>query len=230
LKWDRVTPVRGLTDSSQNPLNPDPVVVPPSSRVIPTTHVSDYAPGREEQERRGKIRPHSSLPTKGRTMRIKQRRIHGPRTMQAATLQPGRPAPDFEAPITSGDAVRLSNYRGRRVILYFYPKDDTPGCTVEACGLRDHYDTIRELGAEVLGVSMDDAESHRRFTGKFKLPFALVADVDAKIAEAYGVYNAERKTARRVTFLIDEKGNIQRVFDPVKPDAHPKEVLDALKA
>ena len=164
-------------------------------------------------------------------MRINQRRVPLLCIMQAVPrLEPGRPAPDFEASITSGETIRLSNYRGKRVILYFYPKDDTPGCTVEACGLRDHYDRIRELGAEVLGVSMDDAESHRRFTGKFNLPFALVADVDAKIAEAYGVYNAERKTARRVTFLIDEKGNIQRVFDPVKPNVHPQEVLDALKA
>lgn len=145
-------------------------------------------------------------------------------------LQSGKPAPEFEAPVTSGKTIRLSDYRGRRVILYFYPKDDTPGCTVEACGLRDHYDRIRELGAEVLGVSVDDVESHRRFTGKFSIPFPLVADADAKIAEAYGVYNSERKMARRATFLIDEQGNIQRVFDPVKADVHAGEVLDALKA
>lgn len=150
--------------------------------------------------------------------------------MQAVPrLQPGGTAPDFEAPITSGKVVRLSNYRGKKVILYFYPKDDTPGCTVEACGLRDQYDRIRELGAEVLGVSVDDVESHQKFTKKFNIPFPLVADPDAKISAAYGVYNVERKNARRVTFLIDEKGNIQRVFDPVKPHLHPTEVLDALK-
>lgn len=147
----------------------------------------------------------------------------------APNLQTGRPAPDFHAPITSGESIRLSNYRGRKVVLYFYPKDDTPGCTVEACGLRDHYGKIRELGAEVLGVSVDDVRSHRRFTEKFNIPFPLVADADAKIAEAYGVCNAERKMARRVTFLIDEQGIIQRVFDPVKPNVHPGEVLDALK-
>lgn len=145
-------------------------------------------------------------------------------------LLTGKLAPDFDAPITSGESVRLSNYRGRKVVLYFYPKDDTPGCTVEACGLRDHYDKIRELGAEVLGVSVDDVGSHQRFTEKFRIPFPLVVDASAKIAEAYGVYNADRKMARRVTFLIDEQGNIQRVFDPVKPDVHPREVLDALKA
>ena len=149
---------------------------------------------------------------------------------EKTAVEVGAPAPEFELTSDSGERVSLASLRGKQIVLYFYPKDDTPGCTVEACGLRDHYDRIRELGAEVLGVSMDDAESHRKFTGKFNLPFALVADVDAKIAEAYGVYNAERKTARRVTFLIDEKGNIQRVFDPVKPDVHPREVLDALKA
>ena len=151
--------------------------------------------------------------------------------MQTVThLQPGNPAPDFTAPITSGEVVHLGNYRGRKVVLYFYPKDDTPGCTVEACGLRDHYQKIQELGAEVLGVSVDDVESHRRFTQKFNIPFPLVADADAKIAETYGVYNEKWKMARRVTFLIDEQGNIARIFDPVKPDVHPKEVLDALEA
>ncbi len=151
--------------------------------------------------------------------------------MQAVrnNLQPGKPAPEFAAPITSGETVSLSNYRGKKVILYFYPKDDTPGCTVEACGLRDSYQKIRELGAEVLGVSVDDVESHRRFAEKFSIPFPLVADAEAKITQTYGVYNEKWKMARRVTFLIDERGNIARVFDPVKPDIHTKELLDALK-
>ncbi len=151
--------------------------------------------------------------------------------MQTVTpLQPGKPAQDFTAPVTSGEIVHLTNYRGSKVVLYFYPKDDTPGCTIEACGLRDHYAEIRKLGAEVLGVSVDTVESHRKFTEKFRIPFPLVADPDAKITEAYRVYSQKGKTARRVTFLIDEQGNISRIFDPVKPDAHPKEVLDALKA
>ncbi len=144
-------------------------------------------------------------------------------------LQPGEPAPEFAAPITSGETVSLSNYRGKKVILYFYPKDDTPGCTVEACGLRDNYQKIRELGAEVLGVSVDDVESHRRFAEKFSIPFPLVADAEAKITQSYGVYNEKWKQARRVTFLIDEQGTITRIFDPVKPDIHTKELLDALK-
>ena len=145
------------------------------------------------------------------------------------TPQPGKPAPDFAAPVTSGETVRLTSFRGRKVVLYFYPKDDTPGCTVEACGLRDNYSKIRELGAEVLGVSVDDVESHRRFAEKFSIPFPLIVDAEAKVTQAYGVYNEKWKMARRVTFLIDEQGNISRVFDPVKPDVHPKELLDALK-
>lgn len=145
-------------------------------------------------------------------------------------LEPGKTAPDFSARITTGETVQLASYRGKKVVLYFYPEDDTPGCTVESCGLRDVYRDITRHGAEVLGVSIDSVESHRRFTDKFKLPFPLVADVNGDISKAYGVYNEKRNDARRVTFLIDESGKIVRVFDPVKPDGHPKEVLDALKA
>lgn len=144
--------------------------------------------------------------------------------------QIGKPAPNFTAATTSGETIRLSDFRGHKVVLYFYPKDDTPGCTVEACGLRDLHQKIRETGAEVLGVSVDDVDSHQKFTQKYSLPFRLVADVDRKITETYGVYNEKWKMARRVTFLIDEQGNVAKVFDPVKPDVHPKEVLDALKA
>ena len=138
-------------------------------------------------------------------------------------------APDFTAPVTSGKTIRLKDYRGRKVVLYFYPKDDTPGCTVEACGLRDQYQKIRELGAEVLGVSVDGTQSHQKFTEKFHLPFQLVADTDQKITKSYGVLNDKSSMARRVTFLIDEQGKIIKVFATVKPDQHPQEVLDALK-
>ncbi len=152
-------------------------------------------------------------------------------TMQAVSHPAiGKPAPEFTAPTTTGEMASLSDYRGRKVVLYFYPKDDTPGCTVEACGLRDVYQKIREAGAEVLGVSIDDVDSHQKFTQKYNLPFKLVADLDRKITESYGVYNEKWKQARRVTFLIDEQGNIARIFDPVRPDVHSKEVLDSLKA
>jgi len=145
-----------------------------------------------------------------------------------SNLKPGQAAPSFSASDANGETVRLADYRGKRVVLYFYPKDDTPGCTVESCGLRDNYDKIRELGAEVLGVSVDDVASHRKFTDKFNLPFRLVADVDKKISRAYGVLNEERGMDRRVTFLINGQGRIERIFDPVKADQHPAEVVAAL--
>jgi thioredoxin-dependent peroxiredoxin len=130
--------------------------------------------------------------------------------------------------LTTGDVVKLNNYKGKKVVLYFYPKDDTPGCTIEACGLRDQYQKIRDLGAEILGVSVDDVASHQRFTQKFTLPFQLVADSDKSITKAYGVLNEKSNMARRVTFIIDEKGIVEKVFDPVKADAHTQQVIDAL--
>src|SRR5881409_4421448 len=122
--------------------------------------------------------------------------------MQAVSrLEVGRQAPDFTALTTTGQTIHLSDYRGKKVVLYFYPKDDTPGCTVESCGLRDQYQKIRELGAEVLGVSVDSVESHQKFTEKFHLPFQLLADTDKSITKAYGVLNDKSNMVRRVTFL-----------------------------
>jgi len=137
-------------------------------------------------------------------------------------------APEFTSLSTMGDVVKLNDYTGKKVVLYFYPRDDTPGCTIEACGLRDQYAKIRELGAEVLGVSVDDVVSHQHFTQKFKLRFQLVADSDKSITKAYGVLNEKSNMARRVTFIIDEKGIVETVFDPVKADAHTQQVIDAL--
>jgi thioredoxin-dependent peroxiredoxin len=137
-------------------------------------------------------------------------------------------APEFTSLLTTGDVVKLQDYKGKKVVLYFYPKDDTPGCTIEACGLRDQYQNIRELGAEVLGVSVDNVVSHQHFTQKFSLPFQLVADSDKSITKAYGVLNEKSNMARRVTFIIDEKGVVEKVFDPVKADAHTQQVIDAL--
>ncbi len=147
-----------------------------------------------------------------------------------AKLQAGMKAPDFTAKITNGKSIHLADYKGKKVVLYFYPKDDTPGCTVEACGLRDQYERIRGLGAEVLGVSVDGTDSHQKFTTKFHLPFQLVADTDKAITKSYGVLNDKSNMARRVTFIIDGNGKIARVFETVKPDQHPQEVIDALKA
>jgi len=150
--------------------------------------------------------------------------------MQSITNpQEGTAAPDFTTQNTIGKTVHLKDFRGKKLVLYFYPKDDTPGCTVESCGLRDQYQKIRELGAEVLGVSVDSVESHQKFTEKFHLPFQLLADTDKNIAKAYGVLNDKSNMARRVTFLIDEHGKILKTFQTVKPDQHPQEILDALK-
>ena len=139
------------------------------------------------------------------------------------------PAPEFRTQTTDGKTVTLRDFRGRRVVLYFYPKDDTPGCTVEACGLRDNYQKIRELGAEVVGVSVDDTSSHRKFTEKFNLPFQLAADTDRTISKLYGVLNDKSNMSKRVTFIIDEQGKIEKIFETVKPQEHPQEILDALK-
>src|ERR1700757_3014292 len=150
-------------------------------------------------------------------------------TMETVSVpQAGTAAPNFTAQTTSGKTVHLRDFQGKKTVLYFYPKDDTPGCTVESCGLRDQYQKIRELGAEVLGVSVDGVESHKHFTEKFHLPFQLVADSDHKTTKTYGVLNDKSNMARRVTFLIDEEGRIFKIFQTVKPDQHPQEVLDAL--
>jgi thioredoxin-dependent peroxiredoxin len=151
-------------------------------------------------------------------------------TMETLTTpQSGTIAPNFTAQTTSGKTVSLRDFQGKKLVLYFYPKDDTPGCTVEACGLRDEYQKIREQGAEVLGVSVDSTASHQKFTEKFHLPFPLLADTEKTVSKAYGVLNDKSNMSRRVTFLIDEHGKILKTFDPVKPAEHPQQILDALK-
>src|SRR5947199_8901193 len=128
--------------------------------------------------------------------------------MQATTsIQAGMRAPEFTSLSTMGDVVKLNDYTGKKVVLYFYPRDDTPGCTIEACGLRDQYAKIRELGAEVLGVSVDNVVSHQHFTQKFNLPFQLIADSDTSITKAYGVVNEKSNMANGDTFTIAERGN-----------------------
>lgn len=151
-------------------------------------------------------------------------------------LKQGDKAPDFEAQITDGRQIALSEYKGRHVILYFYPKDDTPGCTKEACAFRDEFDRFRDAGAVILGVSTDSVSSHEKFTGKFKLPFPLVSDPDKKIVQAYGVWGQKTFMGRkymgvhRVTFLIAPDGRIGKIWPKVKPEEHAAEVLAALVA
>jgi peroxiredoxin Q/BCP len=150
-------------------------------------------------------------------------------------VKEGEAAPDFEARDAEGNTVRLSDLRGQKVALYFYPKDDTPGCTKEACSLRDGHAELTRRGIKVIGVSTDSEKSHRKFAEKYSLPFTLLADTDHKVADAYGVYGEKKFMGRtydgvhRKTFLIDEEGRVRKVFDKVNVEEHADEVLRAFE-
>ena len=149
-------------------------------------------------------------------------------------VEEGAPAPDFELRTDDGETVRLSALRGKPVVLYFYPKDDTPGCTTEACEFRDAYDRFRERGVEILGVSPDTEASHRKFKTKYELPFTLLADPDHEAAEAYGVWKEKRQYGRtyqgveRSTFIVDAEGNVARAMRGIKAAGHAAQVLETL--
>ncbi len=149
----------------------------------------------------------------------------------SSLLSVGAAAPDFEASDQNGRTIRLSDLRGKKVILYFYPKDDTPGCTKEACGFRDAYQALQAAGYVVLGVSADDVASHKRFAEKYNLPFSLLADPERKIIKAYGAWGTKNMYGKtyegtlRVTYIIDENGHIAAVFPKVKPETHAQEIL-----
>jgi len=149
-------------------------------------------------------------------------------------LKEGDQAPDFSTPTNGGGILSLADLKGKNVILYFYPKDDTPGCTKEACAFRDHFAAFKKKGAVVLGVSVDPVKSHDKFVEKFKLPFPLLADEDKKIVEAYGVWGQKSFMGRkymgvhRVTFLIGPDRMIRKIWPKVKPEEHAEEVLAAL--
>jgi peroxiredoxin Q/BCP len=151
----------------------------------------------------------------------------------AAKLKEGDKAPDFAVPDATGKTVRLKDLRGKKVVLYFYPKDDTPGCTREACSFRDSFAKFKKSGIEVLGVSLDSETSHQKFARKYDLPFRLLADTERAISESYGTYGEKKFMGRtymgnnRMTFLIDEKGKIKKIFSKVKPEDHAEEVLNA---
>jgi len=153
----------------------------------------------------------------------------------AKPVDAGDKAPDFSLPDQAGRTVTLKQFQGNPVVLYFYPKDSTPGCTKEACDFRDSDAAIRKAGAVVLGVSLDDAASHQKFIGKYDLPFSLLCDQGAKVSKAYGVYKEKSMYGRkywgieRSTFVIDGAGVIQAAFRKVKVDGHAKDVLAALK-
>jgi peroxiredoxin Q/BCP len=149
-------------------------------------------------------------------------------------LKEGDKAPEFSVNTSGGGKISLSDYLGKNVILYFYPKDDTPGCTKEACAFRDHFADFKKAGAIIFGVSPDSVKSHDKFVEKFKLPFTLLADEDKQIVEAYGVWGEKSFMGRkylgthRVTFLIGPDGHIKKIWPQVKPDEHAAEVLAAL--
>jgi peroxiredoxin Q/BCP len=149
-------------------------------------------------------------------------------------IEEGTPAPNFELTSDSGETVSLSGLRGKPVVLYFYPKDDTPGCTKQARGIRDAYGEFERAGAVVLGVSPDDESSHVKFKNKYELPFTLLADTDHAVAEKYGVWNEKSYLGKkywgvsRSTFVIDADGNVKKVMQDVKPATHADDVLAAL--
>ena len=149
-------------------------------------------------------------------------------------VEEGKTAPDFELASDTGERVSLSSFRGKPVVLYFYPKDDTPGCTTQACGIRDVYADFRDRGAVVLGVSPDDEASHVKFKEKYSLPFTLLADPGHAVAEKYGVwkernlYGKKSMGIERSTFVIDADGEVAKVMRRVKPDTHAADVLAAL--
>ena len=153
----------------------------------------------------------------------------------AAKLKEGDKAPDFAVTDQTGKTVRLKDLRGKKIVLYFYPKDDTPGCTKEACSFRDSFTKFKKRGIEVFGVSLDSEKSHQKFIDKFSLPFRLLADTERKISESFGTYGKKKFMGRtymgnhRMTFLIDEKGKIKKIFDKVKPEEHAEEVLAAFE-
>ena len=149
-------------------------------------------------------------------------------------IEEGHEAPDFTMQADDGSTVSLKDLRGRKVVLYFYPKDDTPGCTTQACDLRDHVQEFDARGAVVFGVSPDDVDSHGRFRDKYKLPFRLLADTDHSVAEAYGVWKLRNLYltkfwgVERTSFIIDEEGRIAQVLPRVKPGQHVDKLLSSL--
>jgi len=147
-------------------------------------------------------------------------------------LKIGDPAPDFSAPDQNGNMVSLEQFKGKKLVLYFYPKDNTPGCTAEACDLRDNYESFMANGYEILGVSPDSEKSHQKFIAKYDLPFRLLSDVDKKILEAYGAWGEKKMYGKvymgvlRKTFIISEEGSIENIIEKVDTKNHSKQIFE----
>ena len=150
-------------------------------------------------------------------------------------LEVGKKAPDFKLKDQDGKTVSLSDFKGKDVVLYFYPKDDTPGCTKEACSFRDELPRFDKIDAVILGVSPDSVDSHKKFAEKFELPFTLLSDENKKVVEAYDVWKEKNNYGKkymgveRTTYVIDKEGKIKKIFNKVKVDGHSEEVMEALK-
>lgn len=150
----------------------------------------------------------------------------------ATHLKVGDPAPDFTGITETGDTVSLSDFRGKKLVLFFYPRDNTPGCTLEACNLRDNYEDLVEAGYALLGVSPDSMRKHSNFIKRFNLPFPLVADTDKQMLQDYGVWGSKKFMGKtfdgvlRTTFIIDQEGKIERIIDKVKTRQHSKQILE----
>jgi len=151
-------------------------------------------------------------------------------------LKAGDPAPNFSLPDQNGKIISLQNFTGKKLILFFYPQDDTPTCTIEACNLRDHYKKLKRMGYHLIGISPDDKKSHQKFIEKFLLPFPLLSDTEKKMACAYGVYGDKLffgkviQGIHRCSFLINEMGIIQYIFFPVKSKSHSEDILQVIKS
>ncbi|PZC46448.1 MAG: peroxiredoxin Q/BCP [Chloroflexi bacterium] len=151
-------------------------------------------------------------------------------------LKEGDLAPDFSLPASNGETVSLKDYIGKKVVIYFYPKDDTPGCTIEACNFRDDYSEITDAGAVILGVSKDGIQSHNKFINKYDLPFLLLSDESSEMISAYGawvkkkMYGKEYYGVFRKTYLIDEEGKIQRIWPEVDVKTHSKDIIELIKS
>lgn len=154
--------------------------------------------------------------------------------MAAKELKVGDIAPDFQAKNENGELLKLSDYLGKKVILFFYPKDNTPGCTTESCNFRDHYEDLQEKGFEVIGVSVDSEASHQRFKAKYKLPFTLISDTEKELVTLYGVWKEKSLFGKkymgtlRTTFVIDEKGKIISIIDKVKNSEATQQILESI--
>ncbi|MDP4663493.1 MAG: thioredoxin-dependent thiol peroxidase [Salibacteraceae bacterium] len=152
------------------------------------------------------------------------------------TINEGEKAPQFEGKDQNGNTIRLSDFIGKKLVLYFYPKDDTPGCTKEACNLRDNYQALKDQGIEIIGVSADTESKHQKFIEKYDLPFPLIADTEKEIIQAFGVWGEKKFLGKtydgihRITFVMDEKGNVLKRFDKVKTADHAAQILEAINA